>query len=64
VVGQKLKMSLFNDHYFQVLTDQRERELARLAERNWHVRLALSGRGELVGQVAGAASAPARRTVK
>jgi hypothetical protein len=37
-------MSLINDYYFQVLTDQRERELARLVEQNWQVRLALSGR--------------------
>jgi hypothetical protein len=37
-------MSLINDYYFQVLTDQRERELARLVEQNWQVRLALCGR--------------------
>jgi hypothetical protein len=37
-------MSLINDYTHQLLTDQRERELARLAERNRHVRLALSGR--------------------
>jgi hypothetical protein len=37
-------MSLNNDYTFQVLTDQRERDLARLAEHNRRVRLALNGR--------------------
>ena len=37
-------MSLINDYSYQVMTDQRERDLARLAERNRRVRLALSGR--------------------
>ena len=38
-------MSLINDYTYQSMTDQQERELARLAEHNRHVRLALSGRG-------------------
>jgi hypothetical protein len=37
-------MSLINDYTYQVMTDQRERDLARLAESNRRVRLALSGR--------------------
>ena len=37
-------MSLINDYTFQAMTDQQERDLARLAEHNRHVRLALSGR--------------------
>ena len=37
-------MSLINDYSYQIMTDQRERDLARLAERNRRVRLALSGR--------------------
>ena len=37
-------MSLINDYTFQGLNDQRERDLAKLAERNRHVRLALNGR--------------------
>ena len=37
-------MSLINDYAFQAMGDQRERELARLAEHNRHVRLALNGR--------------------
>jgi hypothetical protein len=37
-------MSLINDYSYQVMTDQRERDLARLAESNQRVRLALSGR--------------------
>ena len=37
-------MSLINDYTYQAMTDQRERDLARLAERNWNVRAALSGR--------------------
>jgi hypothetical protein len=37
-------MSLINDYSYQVMTDQRERDLARLAESNRRVRLALSGR--------------------
>ena len=37
-------MSLINDYTYQALTDQRERDLARLAENNRRVRLALSGR--------------------
>ena len=37
-------MSLINDYTFQGLSDQRERDLAKLAERNRRVRLALNGR--------------------
>ena len=37
-------MTLINDYTYQVMTDQRERDLARLAEHNTQVRLALSGR--------------------
>ena len=37
-------MSLINDYTYQAMTDQRERDLARLAEQNRRVRLALSGR--------------------
>jgi hypothetical protein len=36
--------SLINDYTYQVLTDQNERDIARLAEHHRHVRLALSGR--------------------
>jgi hypothetical protein len=37
-------MSLINDYTYQALTDARERDLARLAEHDRLVRLALSGR--------------------
>jgi hypothetical protein len=37
-------MSLINDYTFQGLNDQRERDLAKLAERHRRVRLALNGR--------------------
>ena len=37
-------MHLINDYSQQVLTDQRERDLARLAEHNRPVRLALRNR--------------------
>ena len=37
-------MSLMNDYTFQTLNDQQERDLARLAEHNRRVRLAMSGR--------------------
>jgi alpha-beta hydrolase superfamily lysophospholipase len=37
-------MSLINDYTYRVLTDQNERDIARLAEHNRQVRLALSGR--------------------
>ena len=37
-------MTLINDYTYQAMTDQRERDLARLAEHNMQVRLALSGR--------------------
>ena len=37
-------MSLINDYTYQAMTDQQERDFARLAEQNRRVRLALSGR--------------------
>jgi hypothetical protein len=37
-------MSLISDYTYQAMTDQRERELSRQAEQNWHIRQALSGR--------------------
>ena len=37
-------MGLINDYTHRLLTDQRERDLARVAEHNRQVRLALSGR--------------------
>ena len=37
-------MSLINDYTYQAMTDEREREIARQAEQNWHIRAALSGR--------------------
>jgi hypothetical protein len=37
-------MSLINVYTYQAMTDQRERDLARLAESNWQVRQVLSGR--------------------
>jgi hypothetical protein len=37
-------MSLINVYTYQAMTDQRERDIARLAESNWQVRQALSGR--------------------
>jgi hypothetical protein len=37
-------MSLINDYTFMTMHDQRERELAELAESNWQVRQALNGR--------------------
>ena len=37
-------MSLINDYTGQIMMDQRERELARLAEQNWQTRHALNGR--------------------
>ena len=36
-------MSLINEYTYQAMSDQRERDLARLAESNRRVRLALSG---------------------
>jgi hypothetical protein len=41
---QEAEMSLINDYTYQAMTDQRERDLARLAENSEHVRLALNGR--------------------
>jgi hypothetical protein len=38
------EMSLINDYTYQAMTDQQERDLARRAEQNWNVRLAMSGR--------------------
>ena len=40
---QEDDMSLINDYTYQAITDQQERDLARLAEQNRQVRLALSG---------------------
>jgi hypothetical protein len=37
-------MSLINVYTYRAMTDQRERDIARLAESNWQVRQALSGR--------------------
>jgi hypothetical protein len=37
-------MSMINDYTYRAMTDQREHDLARLAEKNRRVRLALSGR--------------------
>jgi hypothetical protein len=42
--NEEAEMSLINDYTYQAMTDQRERDLARLVERNWNVRAALSGR--------------------
>jgi hypothetical protein len=41
---QEAEMSLINDYTYQAMTDQRQRELSRLAEQNWQIRQALSGR--------------------
>jgi hypothetical protein len=41
---QEAEMSMINDYTYQAMADQRERDLARLAEQNWQVRQALSGR--------------------
>ena len=37
-------MSLINDYSYQVMTDERERDIARLVKHNQHVRAALDGR--------------------
>jgi hypothetical protein len=37
-------MSWINHYTYQAMTDQQERDIARLAEGNWQVRRALSGR--------------------
>jgi hypothetical protein len=42
--NEEAEMSLINDYTHLVLNGQRERELARLAEHNRQVRLAMSGR--------------------
>jgi hypothetical protein len=41
---QEAEMSLINDYTYQAMTDQRQRELSRLAEQNWQIRQALNGR--------------------
>jgi hypothetical protein len=41
--SEEAEMNLMNDYSFQVLNDQRERDLAKQAEQNAHVRLALNG---------------------
>jgi hypothetical protein len=38
------EMTLINDYTYQAMTDQQERDLARRAEQNWHVRAAMSDR--------------------
>jgi len=42
--NEEVEMSLINDYTFQAMTDDREREIARLVEHNRHLRAALSGR--------------------
>jgi hypothetical protein len=42
--GEEAEMTLINDYTYQAMTDQRQRELAQLAEQNWHIRQALNGR--------------------
>ena len=37
-------MSWIHHYTYQAMTDQQERDIARLAESNWQVRKALSGR--------------------
>jgi hypothetical protein len=41
---QEAEMSLINDYTYQAMTDERQRDLSRLAEQNWQIRQALSGR--------------------
>jgi rhamnose utilization protein RhaD (predicted bifunctional aldolase and dehydrogenase) len=43
--NEEAEMSLINDYTHLTLTDQRERDFARLAEHNRQVRLAMSDRG-------------------
>jgi hypothetical protein len=42
--NKEAEMSLINDYTYMTMNDQRERELAQLAESNWQVRQALNGR--------------------
>ena len=42
--NEEAEMSLINDYTHLTLTDQRERDMAQLAEHNRQVRLAMSGR--------------------
>jgi hypothetical protein len=42
--NEEAEMSLISDYTYQAMTDDREREMARLVERNRHIRSALSGR--------------------
>jgi len=42
--NKEAEMSLINDYTHLTLTDQRERDMAHLAEHNRQVRLAMSGR--------------------
>jgi len=42
--NEEAEMSLINDYTYQAMTDQQQRELARLAEGNWQIRQALNGR--------------------
>jgi hypothetical protein len=41
---EEAEMSLINDYSYQVMTDERERDIARLVKHNHHVRAALDGR--------------------
>ena len=41
---EEAEMSLINNYSYQAMSDQRERDLAHLAEHNRQVRLAISGR--------------------
>jgi hypothetical protein len=42
--NKEVEMSLINDYTYMTMNDQRERELAQLAESNRQVRQALNGR--------------------
>jgi len=42
--NEEAEMSLINDYSYWAMTDDREREIAQLAEQNHHVRAALNGR--------------------
>ena len=59
-------MSLINDYTYQALTDQRERDLAQLAENNRRVRLALSGRVSWWRRIrrVGRSASPSRRSTR
>jgi hypothetical protein len=42
--NKEAEMSLINDYSYQVMTHDRQREIARLTEHGQHVRAALDGR--------------------